>query len=275
MSNPFDHPSQVPVRGLERHSDELMTGEVERPPQHQPKKNMKLTKHRNAAKVPQPTTPKASNATVTLNDYAKQVTEIHRGIEDAERTIIQTGKKNIAAAITAGNRLIKAKSLVKHGQWLPWVEKNLKGISQATVNRYMALAAFACSSDAGKLKDCDSLREAYLVAGIISEKGTDDDDAENTDTDDAPDKVSPDAENTAKERKTPLERIKEHRRKLQSLLIGFEDNEVAVNELAPLAMFYIGYLQRMKAKEEKAQREKWMDKEFATAIDVVALPMAA
>lgn len=237
---------------------------------------MKITKYRSTAKVPQPATPNASNATVTLNDCAKQVMEIHRGIEDAERTIVQIGKKNIAAAITAGNRLTKAKTLVKHGQWLPWVEKNLKGISQASINRYMALAAYACSSEARNLKDCVSLREAYLVAGIIKETGTNDA-VGDTNADAAPDTASPDSDDTAKakEPKTPLERIKEHRRKLQSLLMGFEDNEVAVKELEPLVTLYRGYFQRRKAKVESAQREKALDKDFPAVIDVLALPMAA
>ena len=42
-------------------------------------------------------------------------------------------------ALRAGELLLKAKGLVDHGEWLPWLEKNFQG-SQRTAQVYMGVA---------------------------------------------------------------------------------------------------------------------------------------
>jgi hypothetical protein len=45
----------------------------------------------------------------------------------------------LAHAIRAGELLIEAKSLVRHGEWLPWLEANFRG-GDRTARQYMHLA---------------------------------------------------------------------------------------------------------------------------------------
>ena len=52
------------------------------------------------------------------------------------RASIQT---SAAAAIEVGRKLIEAKALLPHGQWLPWLKDHV-GISERTAQDYMALA---------------------------------------------------------------------------------------------------------------------------------------
>jgi hypothetical protein len=49
-------------------------------------------------------------------------------------------------AIEAGNRLIEAKALVKHGEWMPWLTANCR-ISDRTASRYMRIARSGMKSD--------------------------------------------------------------------------------------------------------------------------------
>jgi hypothetical protein len=61
-----------------------------------------------------------------------QVTgDIHRAVEDADRSSKKHGMEAIAAAIAAGRQLIEVKKLVRHGNWLKWLEDNCKGIARA------------------------------------------------------------------------------------------------------------------------------------------------
>lgn len=48
-------------------------------------------------------------------------------------------------AIAAGNMLVEAKALVKHGQWLPFLKE--AGIPERTAQRYMTLADARLNSD--------------------------------------------------------------------------------------------------------------------------------
>jgi hypothetical protein len=48
-------------------------------------------------------------------------------------------KSSVGHAITAGELLIEAKALVKHGQWLPWLQNHC-AISERTAQLYMRCA---------------------------------------------------------------------------------------------------------------------------------------
>lgn len=70
-------------------------------------------------------------------------------------------------AINAGNRLIEAKSLVRHGEWLPWLEANFPG-AQTTARNYMRLAA-----NGQRVADLPTVRETLaLLTAPKSETAT-------------------------------------------------------------------------------------------------------
>jgi len=70
----------------------------------------------------------------------------------------------VSEVILCGQYLTRAKQIVGHGQWLAWLEKNAKGLSKETAQRYMRLAKTSHVTD---LTNGKSLRQAYITAGII------------------------------------------------------------------------------------------------------------
>lgn len=78
------------------------------------------------------------------------------------------------AAIDAGNALIEAKSLLKHGEWLPWLAANVP-MSQRSVSRYMRIARSGMKSDTVANLGIRATDEA--LAKHLPELASDDDDA--------------------------------------------------------------------------------------------------
>lgn len=64
--------------------------------------------------------------------------------------------------IAEGERLIEAKSLLKHGEWLPWLESNFT-FGRVTAQSYMALAE-ANSQQGVNFDDTENVNEAYEKA---------------------------------------------------------------------------------------------------------------
>lgn len=61
----------------------------------------------------------------------EEIRRAHADVQEADKTAAEH-------AIEAGHSLIEAKSLVKHGQWLPWLKE--LGIPERTARRYITLA---------------------------------------------------------------------------------------------------------------------------------------
>jgi hypothetical protein len=74
----------------------------------------------------------AASAAPTLAELADGIHEDLAGIQADDRAAL-------AKAIAAGEKLIRAKALVAHGEWLPWLEQNFPG-HQTHAARYMRLA---------------------------------------------------------------------------------------------------------------------------------------
>src|SRR4051812_38894664 len=70
-----------------------------------------------------------SNRLVML---AAEVADAHAGVGSAAVT-------RATRALEAGRALIEAKSLLKHGRWLPWLKDNC-GLPERTAQLYMKLA---------------------------------------------------------------------------------------------------------------------------------------
>ena len=70
---------------------------------------------------------------------AEEIKLAHLGVRDAARTAAQH-------AIDAGERLIEAKTLVAHGQWLPWLKEHCE-ISERSAQLYMKIVRLGFKSE--------------------------------------------------------------------------------------------------------------------------------
>jgi hypothetical protein len=103
--------------------------------------------------------------TELLKAHADKITALLAESTEADRLSIEHGKTSIGSAIKAGEIIIAAKILVRHGDWAKWIQDNCN-ISQDTATRYMKLAK-TNTTDPELLKDVTSLKEAYLACGAI------------------------------------------------------------------------------------------------------------
>jgi hypothetical protein len=67
--------------------------------------------------------------------------EIKQAQEDIDKASVTVAVN----ALAAGNALIEAKALVKHGEWLPFLKE--AGVQERTAQRYMTLARSGLKSD--------------------------------------------------------------------------------------------------------------------------------
>jgi Protein of unknown function (DUF3102) len=90
---------------------------------------------------------KPKNATVAhLSDeasnrlpiLAEEIKRAHAGVEAAVKIAAEH-------ALEAGRGLIEAKALLKHGEWLPWLKKNV-GFSRRTAQLYMRIVELGFKS---------------------------------------------------------------------------------------------------------------------------------
>jgi hypothetical protein len=85
--------------------------------------------------------------------------EIGQEVQLAE----QAWRDALGHAIKAGQALIEAKSLVKHGQWLPWLKENTS-LPERTAQHYMRLAR-----ESATVADLPTVRDALAVLAGPSE----------------------------------------------------------------------------------------------------------
>lgn len=78
---------------------------------------------------------KAAVADIGGNRLPLLADEIRQAVASAR----QNARATITSAISAGEKLIEAKTLVPHGAWLPWLEANCE-ISERQAQKYMRLA---------------------------------------------------------------------------------------------------------------------------------------
>lgn len=89
---------------------------------------------------------------------AAEITIAHEGARAA-------AKASLASALAAGAKLIEAKALIGHGEWLPWLKANVP-FSERTASRYMRLARHRDQIETGHVADlairgaCEALAEA-------------------------------------------------------------------------------------------------------------------
>jgi hypothetical protein len=90
---------------------------------------------------------------VTRTRLDKLATEIRADVDFAEAS----WRNAVRYAIAAGEKLIEAKGLLKHGKWLPWLEENFE-FTDRTAQRYMDVAR-----NATRVSDLPTMRDAIAL----------------------------------------------------------------------------------------------------------------
>lgn len=84
---------------------------------------------------------------------------IYRGAQNKRlKTNVDNHYQTAQNIIEVGKRLIQAKSLVNHGHWQNWLEKNFQ-LSQASATRFMN-----CAERFGNLATLQSLKSSQMIA---------------------------------------------------------------------------------------------------------------
>lgn len=99
----------------------------------------------------QPATGLTGREHADLQTAAHAIKDHHRQVEESLRAGFSGA---LTHAIEAGRKLAHAKSLVPHGGWGLWIERNLAGIDARTERLYRQLAE---ASDAGRLGSGNAL----------------------------------------------------------------------------------------------------------------------
>lgn len=102
-----------------------------------------------------------------LKEIKRDVVSLHEAAATIARSARDKARQALAEALLCGQKLIRAKEIVGHGQWLKWVEAELP-IARATVGRYITLA-----SNYSELSNLDSdsgLWKAYVRLGICADR---------------------------------------------------------------------------------------------------------
>ena len=108
-----------------------------------------------------------------LEAKAKEILELHLAFEDFNRRTEEAAKEAALKAWEAGKLLLEVKESMGHGEWMPWLRKQLPGLSQATVYRYRKIAEFFRTREevASALEEHECLKGLYKAAGAIGSEG--------------------------------------------------------------------------------------------------------
>ena len=117
--------------------------------------------------------PPAGLDKIPLEELAKRINlgfgEVQSGIFDAREHTI----KALYAAIKTGHYLNESKRQRPKGEWGTWREKHCPNLSRSTAHRYMDLAKNAENVSHVTHEDpIQSLRQAYLAVGLLSERSS-------------------------------------------------------------------------------------------------------
>jgi hypothetical protein len=73
-------------------------------------------------------------------------------------------------AVEAGNWLVYARqNIVPKGDWMTWTAKNFPKVSYRSIQRYMLLSARYSTHVSSDELPFQTLRQAYIIAGVVSE----------------------------------------------------------------------------------------------------------
>ena len=102
-----------------------------------------------------------------LEDIRKELQGNLEIMQHVEPLMAELNRDGIRMAIRTGDLLMAAhKKVNKHGEWLPWIKSNCLGVTVKTCQNYMRFALWA-EANAKHVSQLESLREGYIMAGII------------------------------------------------------------------------------------------------------------
>jgi hypothetical protein len=97
-------------------------------------------------------------------------------IQEAEGRFRRSAQEAAAAMIEAGHKLLEAKALIAHGNWLPWLTEHAK-LSQRTAQRYMRFAKLGGEirqlADLPTLSPTDQKMYDECCAALVDYAGSD------------------------------------------------------------------------------------------------------
>lgn len=104
-----------------------------------------------------------------LEGMAAEIRDLHVKCEELKARSAEAAREAALRAWRAGKLLIEIKSTMAHGQWLPWIERELPGLGLATIYRYRKLAeSFVTGEEIGSAIDRhDSLTGLYRAIGAL------------------------------------------------------------------------------------------------------------
>lgn len=100
-----------------------------------------------------------------LEELSAKISKLHDEAKKFAGIITQSATLSVARALAAGQALLVAKTLVKHGGWGQWLEANVPDLSADQANRYMKLARQI--PHVQNLAEIKTVRQAYLVCGVV------------------------------------------------------------------------------------------------------------
>ena len=102
-----------------------------------------------------------------LTVLAGEIRDSYVSADSLAKTAKERGQKAVYEAWRCGKALIEARAIVGHGDWLKWLKKECKGVSDRTCQRYMKLAK---TTHVAELKNASSIRQSYIAVGIVEER---------------------------------------------------------------------------------------------------------
>jgi hypothetical protein len=109
---------------------------------------------------------KANGILATCKELAGKINTTYTEVEALNTAAEESGRKALQKAISIGEMLIKVKKQLAYGYLDVWRAENCKDICEKTSQNYMRLASPEPQYSAA-LKECTSIRQAYMVIGVI------------------------------------------------------------------------------------------------------------
>jgi hypothetical protein len=102
-----------------------------------------------------------------LKELKRKINDSAEAVESLVKSVKDKSRQALTEALICGKALLRAKEILKFGQFTKWVAENCKKVSHDTVNRYMKLANSAHVRN--QLETGNGLRQAYIAIGILKE----------------------------------------------------------------------------------------------------------
>jgi Protein of unknown function (DUF3102) len=102
-----------------------------------------------------------------ISKLVEQINNLTVQIQSEELLSKTHGKLCLELALKTGEILSDCEDIIPYGQWVQWVKDNVKHIEYQTVTRYIKMYNMSHDTD---LTECESIREAYILCGIIPKK---------------------------------------------------------------------------------------------------------